>query len=172
MNMNEITVMYNGGSWKLTPENVQKINRYASILKDCPELLTFIQGFLYHDLKNTIETYLICFLSIWEINSLGLAMSFCIYSMITFMCYFFFDHFTALYGIAKEDAAFKIAFILFLSVYRIYAFSYWKKIFFAIFLAFFLFLSLPKTIFAILTPLVFSSILIQTETMYDSIRFL
>ena len=49
MQTQEITVCYEGGSWKISSENINKIRRYASILKDSPELLTFLQGFLFQN---------------------------------------------------------------------------------------------------------------------------
>lgn len=167
-----LTIFFEGGAWKLQPEIQFKIKKYASILKDIPELLYFLQGFLFNNLNNSIETFFISYVIIWGIVSLGYPWSFCIFMILIFMSYFFFDHFTALHEITKEDPAFKMGFILFYTVHRIYTYLYWKKVFLAIFLLLFIYLAFPNFIFAITLPLLISSNLVHTETLYNRMRIM
>ena len=163
-------VIFEGATWSINQNTIDKLNKYTVLLDDVPQLANYIEGFLFHDTKQTIYTYLITALFFYAPAQLHPAMAFAIYLFLIHIIYYFLEQVEISHTVTKDTPNFKNAFILFLSFHRIKIYMHWKKWFLLIFIIVFLYLACPAIVFAFLLPIFISSILIYTETIVNSCR--
>ena len=64
-------VAFQGATWDLNKDVVDKIGHYSGLFEDIPELNTFMRGLLLSDIHSAVKAYFWCYVLIWPLLQLG-----------------------------------------------------------------------------------------------------
>lgn len=164
-------VAFQGATWDLNKEVVDKISHYSGILEDIPELNTFMNGLLLSDVPSAFKAYLWSYIIIWPLFQLGKSMAAIFIALLIYIFPTLLKERTNFKReINKHRKEMRNALIFFFTGHRLRVYGSVGKMFVVVVMSYIALTVLPSWLLPLIITMILSSLLIQTEVYVNEMN--